>query len=342
MHESVNNARIIDMGVEETIVGVAQAFSEPVVKLIETMRAAIGAVFEPRYIVKKAEAEASAIEALGDALRRNPEASVHLEINGLTMSNLDPQSIEYRALTRDVSSKIKKQKNLETIANYAAEELDKKGTVSPESVDPDWTTRFIGIAEDISDENMQRIWAKILAGEVEKPNSYSKRTLEVLRNMSQKEAVLFQRVASTIVRADNECVILDCQNVKGVENGPDIRDILLLGEASLVCTESVHIRFEDVSKPCVFLRSDTEIAFVGAADDASCCSVGFSAYKLTNAGRELLHIMSVAPSRSNFIAIIKNIQEHSRGVKMTVHEIISMGNDGTIKYKNNNLLEENP
>lgn len=333
---------MIDMGVEETIVCTAQALTAPLMKLIDTIKSATWAVYEPRYLVNMAKAQAVAANYIGEAARSNPDIGLNAQIPGLTLTNLDSSSVEYRGLLRERLTAVRKQVNIENIFQYAADELRQKEDVSPDPVDVDWATRFIGIAEDVSDENMQRIWAKILAGEVEKPNSYSKRTLEVLRNMSQKEAVLFQRVASTIVHADNECVILDCRDIKGVENGPDIRDILLLGEASLVCTENVHIGCTDVSKAGVFLRTDTEIASVRAANNASCSSVGFRAYKLTNAGRELLHIMSAAPSRQNFIAIIKNIQEHSRGVKITVHEIISMEKDGTIQYKKNNLLEEQP
>lgn len=337
----MNNARIIDMGVEETIVGVAQAFSAPVVKLIETMRAAIGAVFEPRYIVKKAEAEASAIDALGGALRRNPEASVHLEINGLTISNLDPQSIEYRALARDVSSKIKKQKNLETIANYAAEELDKKGTVSPESVDPDWTTRFIGIAEDVSDENMQRIWAKILAGEVEQPNSYSKRTLEVVKNLTQREAILFQRVAPSIVRDGPIYYLFDCHEMEGGEIGPNFDHILALSEALLVNSECVYVTYKLGPERYVFLRNDEYAARVRVKG-----GVGFKkemlfhAYKLTNAGKELLNILNFENDCKLFKVILRDISKNARNADVSMHKILSSDEKRIITCSEKDLLKE--
>jgi len=52
----------------------------------------------------------------------------------------------------------------------------------------DWFVRFFEDAGNISDEKMQEIWAKVLAGEIKQPGSFSLRTLEVLRNLSSDEA----------------------------------------------------------------------------------------------------------------------------------------------------------
>lgn len=55
---------------------------------------------------------------------------------------------------------------------------------------------FFNSVENISDKDMQTIWGHILAGEIKQPDTYSFRTLEKLKNMTQKEAKNFQMVSS--------------------------------------------------------------------------------------------------------------------------------------------------
>lgn len=81
--------------------------------------------------------------------------------------------------------------NLQQIVNQAKTQFTEGEQVSPEPVNKDWQNRFFSIAEDISDEEMQKLWANILAGEVKRPKSFSLRTLDVLRNLSKEEAELF-------------------------------------------------------------------------------------------------------------------------------------------------------
>ena len=74
--------------------------------------------------------------------------------------------------------------NIDNVTQIAAEQLSQEDFVSEEPVEEDWTTRFFNIVEDISDEEMQRLWGKILAGEVKQPKSYSLRTLELLKKIN--------------------------------------------------------------------------------------------------------------------------------------------------------------
>ena len=51
---------------------------------------------------------------------------------------------------------------------------------------------------------MRVLWGKILAGEVRKPNSFSLRTLETLRNMSTDDAKLFSKLCGFNCRIGGE------------------------------------------------------------------------------------------------------------------------------------------
>lgn len=122
-----------------------------------------------------------------------------------------PEALEYKGnagLLLEIGShqfrlsrynEIKRGLNLRKIAIFAeeaAEELAKEDpTTSERPVDPDWFSKWRGNAEDISDEQMQRLWAKVLAGEVSQPESFSLRALNLLSFMSKRDAELISKLA---------------------------------------------------------------------------------------------------------------------------------------------------
>lgn len=77
----------------------------------------------------------------------------------------------------------------------AAQQLEDR-EVQDHDVDHDWTAQFFNDVQDVSSEEMQRHWAKILAGEVERPGSTSLRSLNILKGLDLKSAILFRRLCS--------------------------------------------------------------------------------------------------------------------------------------------------
>lgn len=165
MTEGKNNKAIIDLS---DLAGL----SEPLTKLIETVGQGCGAVYEPIKITRKAKAEAKTKIILANA---DKEVSL----------------IEQRMQERIYNKELNRQKNIEAITQNAAKELENNTSVSKTPVDPDWVTRFYEDCQDVSDEEMQTLWGRILADEVKKPKSFSYRTLDALKNLTKAEADLF-------------------------------------------------------------------------------------------------------------------------------------------------------
>ena len=65
-------------------------------------------------------------------------------------------------------------------------------------IDPDWISEFFNISQDCSNEMLQYIWAKILANEVDKPGSFSRRTLNAIKLLNQEEAQNFSKLCSCL------------------------------------------------------------------------------------------------------------------------------------------------
>ncbi len=69
-----------------------------------------------------------------------------------------------------------------------------------DALDPDWFFSFAKFAEDIHSPAMQSLWGKIIAVEISKPGSFSLRTLSLLKQLTQRDAKLFSKVASVASR----------------------------------------------------------------------------------------------------------------------------------------------
>lgn len=109
----------------------------------------------------------------------------------------------------------------------------------PTDVDETWLNRFFEWVGSISDEEVQALWARVMAGEVKRPGSFSLRTLDVLRSLSREEADIFNRFAAKRVSfptGDTEACVL--RNIKLSESyGIGYRDRTRLNAAGLTHPE---------------------------------------------------------------------------------------------------------
>lgn len=114
-----------------------------------------------------------------------------------------------RARARFLGEAYRKQENIESIAQVAAEELARNPTESPEEPEEDWLNVFTRYAEDASSERVRRLWGRVLAGEFRAPGSIALRTLRLLSELDQQTADDFEQVVGNITqdfifRSDDE------------------------------------------------------------------------------------------------------------------------------------------
>jgi uncharacterized repeat protein (TIGR03899 family) len=84
----------------------------------------------------------------------------------------------------------RKMQNLQKILDLALDFSMEQ--VKPENLDADWFFSFISLAEEIYSPAMQELWGKIFAVEVSRVGSFSLRTLQTLKQLTQKDAQVFQ------------------------------------------------------------------------------------------------------------------------------------------------------
>ena len=103
-------------------------------------------------------------------------------------------TFEQRATFRQLAEQAARQRNLESIMVMASRHCQE--TAAGGEMDSDWLTRFLQLAEEISMLPMQQLWGRIFALEVATPGRFSIRALTTLKEMTQREAQLFQRICA--------------------------------------------------------------------------------------------------------------------------------------------------
>lgn len=138
--------------------------------LVERISDAIGGLCAPWHMkrIAKAEVAAALIKAQGQ---------------------IDVMDLQRRAIVRFVSEEALKQVNMEQVTAKAIPLLEESS--DPAKVEDDWIVNFFDKCRIISDEEMQSLWARVLAGEANSPGTFSRRTVNLIGSLDKSDAHLF-------------------------------------------------------------------------------------------------------------------------------------------------------
>lgn len=290
----------------------------PLEKLIEVISNGIGTLYRPRAIRKEADAKAYEIKVIEKA---KYEAIADGKL--IEAENLD------RINERLVAKEIKRQNNIDDVVEIALNNLSQTESVTDTPIEHDWSTRFFDIVQDISDKDMKLLWGKILAGEVKKPQSYSMRTLELLRNLSKEEADIFVKVSQYVLHQKDYFIFNDSQKMSHF--GISYTDIARLTEIGLIQTGTfVYKEYkasQDRDAKIAILYKEF-VLIITIRSGAKNISLPIDC--LTTAGKELYQLIDVSPD----IEYIKTIGEYIKkdNVLTEYSKIISI-TDSKINYQ---------
>jgi len=165
--------------------------SKPATVLIEKISDAVGVLYEPTRIRRKAKAKSDVALI---------EANTALKIGDL----------ERRALERFVKEQAREQENIESITAKALPHLSANSDSS--KIDDDWLAEFFAYSRRVSNEEMQEIWSRILSGEANNPGSISHRTLDFVRLMDRSDAELFSKLCNLSAWSYNNPLVFDLKD----------------------------------------------------------------------------------------------------------------------------------
>lgn len=144
--------------------------SKPASVLIEKVCSAVGIVFEPTRIRRRAKAEADTQLILA-------------------VGQIEVDALQRRAFERLVHQEARRQANIESITAQAA--ISIPPTANAEALNEDWLAHFFKQCDTVSDLEMQSLWSKLLAGEATTPGTYSRRTVDLVSTLDKSDASLF-------------------------------------------------------------------------------------------------------------------------------------------------------
>ena len=224
-------------------------------KLIDVVAAGIGSIAGPliapwatgrqrkaAIIAAKGEAEVQEILAASEAntmqITAQAQSKVRRYLETTEVSTTPALTTEHVSEALQFQQE-RRLRNVEAIATAAAAELGDE-TAADETADADWIARFFGEAQEVSNAEMQKLWARILAGEVRQPRTTSIRTLEILRNLDPRVAATFKKLCS-------------------VSSG-----LAVIGDIQMTSPLDLHVGFLD-SKHNMLLLDQRVVVFGGKA-----------------------------------------------------------------------------
>lgn len=299
-------------------------------KLMEIVQKFLG----PYWTKKQADADAYADEKKLQTIRENSDMDIVYANGQLNAKLKTPEAFQIRAEIREHHESIRQQANIENVLSQTANELrySNDDTVSDKPIDEDWIVRFFGIIRDISSQEMQFIWSKILAGEIKKPGSFSLRTLDVIRNLSQSEAIAFKKIVPFIV--NNGPIYFILENLKYKEKYK-IRhtDFLTLDACGLISLNNSTVYDPKIGKSFQkYIVNDSYIVLARSTSEQE-ITVTTEIYPLTIVGQELYSILDHPVDEQIMKDLAKSIYDrNSKNSEISVHRLLSMQEEDDIYH----------
>ncbi|CAH7162991.1 conserved hypothetical protein [Vibrio chagasii] len=254
-----------------------------------------------------------------------------LSING-DDSRIEPyinfESFEQEAMARKQAQAVQEHINLTKTVLMAEEALENSTDETNDvEVDQDWFTRWRDNAEKVSNEDLQKLWAKALAGEVTTPGSYSLRTLDFLKNLSQFEAEQISKLAPYVI--DDAVHKLPYLKEKGLEFSY-LLEMENLGLISGVNSGGIQRTLPSLENG----RYRTNLTYGGKIlllESDTLNETTYQIYKLTKLGIEILKLGTFPLDYDYFECIGQNVKQNQ--LKVLIADISSI-NQNTVSYTN--------
>lgn len=226
----------------------------------------------------------------------------------------------------------KASENLQTIINESKKIIEENQINLGTYTKYDWINIYLENAKHTSNVYMQVIWAKVLVKELAEPGSFSFKTLDILKNMSDEDFHLFENLCniqindSILQGEDTEKLLAWTSQIKLSEMG-----LLSLnssrrwytvpaqGENSIPNTERRRI---------IILKNKTEQDI----------NVEYKCYYLTSSATELRQIASYSSNNEYFSYLCNTLKKtYEKTIGISLHNIIRTDGVG-YRYSNEEIM----
>lgn len=235
---------------------------------------------------------------------------------------LNPLQIEERQAIENLAG------NIQAAVDALRETPDEE--ISDKEVDNDFFARWRREAKNIGNGELQRLWGRLLAEEIARPESISLRTLDVIKNISYKEADCFRKMCSCVIGGKH---LVTTHGFYSVPGALSLDDLLVLNSVGLTVfpDQNTYMKWPARVESDGILR-----AFIGLKNtililDTTSETLSIPGVSLTNVGREIYKICDCAapvPDECDFI--INAIQGRNDSAIISAVALKSQVVDGSI------------
>ena len=237
-------------------------------------------------------------------------------LDGALLPENKQMPLEERVVRRERLSRLRQQQNLESIVKKSLAYCPNASNSA--KADPDWFSRFTHLAEDVSNNTMQDLWAKILAGEITHPGSFSLKSLTVFKSMSITDAKLLAKVCSLAVKdttKKNMRILSGAYKTPGLlsffskntqskvnlnQCGISYTELLSLADNHLIFLQEAESNELQKGEQVVFNYNGQNLTLTAKANQ---CGLRF--YKFTPIGSELALLISDNPDE-DLVPLLKS------------------------------------
>lgn len=314
---------------KKSLISDVAGLSKPLTKLVETLANGAGILYGPIHKKRMAKATAEEIQIIADVCQKNLQIPIDYEKDGVVIStNQQIADLAKRAMLCNLAQEMNKQQNIEEILRVTKDVLEHETAVSNEPVSQTWLSNFLEAAGHVEEEDLQKIWGKLLAGEIKQPNSYSLRTLNTLKNMTTNEAKIFQFLSPYVMRIGNDFILPNDRKLHE-KYSIGYGNILLLDECGLINAQNtLNITFSSGPGGLMSILACNLLAELHENAGIN-MHLQMSMYPLTAAGRELFQIVKEESNQDFFKDTIKMIEQNNKNISARIYkkELIH-GKDG--------------
>lgn len=303
-----------------------ETFSNGIQKLYNCVSKGLGTIMLPKEVKGILNKEAKQIEMI------DVDGGLVGEIVETCQGQLaieDVKELYGRTCSRLLYQEMRKQENIEKVVDEAKEILVNENLVDREDVSEDWILRFFNSVQDISSKDMQKLWGKILAGEVKHPNSFSLRCLDILSKMSENEAKIFESLRPYIINYRGTWAIINDDELCE-KYGINYIKILSMAECGLMDSSAImSLNLKVQNKYPLEIVYNKNLLRTSSEEERE---ISISIYKLTRTGIELLNIIGKKYDGDYFQDVAHWLAKRNSNLGFTMHEVIKENEDGTIEY----------
>lgn len=225
-----------------------------------------------------------------------------------------------RTCSRVLYQEMRKQQNIENIVSKAEDILQNESEVSEEEVNQDWLMHFFNSVQDIGDEDMQKLWGKVLAGEIKNPNSFTLRSLDTLSKITKHEAILFEELRPYIINYRGTLAILNIDEINEKYN-ISYGKIVEIAECGLIDASGVmQLTLNVAEEYPLELIYNMELL---RSNNKERKEIKIPIYKLTQAGKDIFRVVNENYNENYFKDVVQYLAQNNQEIIFTIHNIVN-------------------